>query len=62
MIKKYEETAKGKPPQTFRLTGRDGPPGSTMIPGAPAWLAKGTPVYGSYVFVVACIAFGYLIF
>lgn len=40
MIKKYEETAKGKPPHTFRLTGRDGPPGSTMIPGAPAWLAK----------------------
>lgn len=33
-----EEDFRQKP--RFRLTGRDGPPGSKMIRGAPAWLAS----------------------
>jgi hypothetical protein len=37
---------RGRNDSAFRSTGRDGPPGSEMIPGAPAWLARGTPVEG----------------
>ena len=39
-MNEFEVTVRGKSPQTFRLTGRDGPPGSKMILGVPAWLAE----------------------
>jgi hypothetical protein len=42
-MKEYEIKARGKPSQTFRLTGRDGPPGSTLISGVPAWLVRWVP-------------------
>lgn len=56
-MSKYELKARGKPPQSLRLTGRDGPPGITMIPGAPICLLRWTPGYWSCNLVVDHIEF-----
>jgi hypothetical protein len=42
----------------YRLTGRDGPPGSELIRGAPAWLARGTPLQCMNVTLHKCIIEG----
>ena len=51
----FTRRGRGDSPQTYRLTGRDGPPGTEMIRGAPAWLARGTPLQCMNVTMHDCI-------